>query len=179
MFYLSNSVCFSLHLFKWCFLCVRTLGRDPNKKKFKKSKSEINMASCWRYQTHLRAEPGASAQTCSFTADEAQRNRRTLGLNVPVLLFLIAPRIDFCNNRPGRPFHAPPAIHRSNTNNYTIITSPAAPTERREATASASGSAAQLALNLWHNVFSAPPWWVKTIKCHLQRRFSLIHLMCV
>lgn len=77
------------------------------------------------------------------------------GLNVPVLLFLRAPRIDFCNDRAGRPAHAPPAIHRSNTNNYTIITSPAAP-------ASASGSAAQLALNLWHHVFSALPQRVKT-----------------
>lgn len=67
---------------------------------------------------------------------------------VPVLLFLIAPCIDFCNNQPICPFHAPPAIHRSNTNNYTIITSPAAHTEQCGATVSASGSDAQLALNL-------------------------------
>lgn len=84
-----------------------------------------------------------------------------------MLLFLIAPCIDLCNNRPDHPFHAPQAIHRGNTNNYTIITSPAAPAERRGSAASASGSAAQLALNLWHHVFSALPWWVKTTCCRI------------
>lgn len=84
-----------------------------------------------------------------------------------MLLFLIAPCIDLCNNRPDHPFHAPQAIHRGNTNNYTIITSPAAPAERRGSAASASGSAAQLAPNLWHHVFSALPWWVKTTCCRI------------
>lgn len=74
---------------------------------------------------------------------------------VPAPSFLTAPGIDFCNDQPGQPFHAPPANRRSNTNNYTIITSPAARTERCGATVSASESPAQLALNLWHHVFSA------------------------
>lgn len=102
------------------------------------------------------------------SAIKAQRSCRTVQLNVPVLLFLRAPCIDFCNNRPSRPFHAPAAVHRSNTNNYTIITSPAAPTEWRRPPAPASGSAAQLALNLWHRVFSALPWWVKAKQRLLQ-----------
>lgn len=94
---------------------------------------------------------------------------------VPALLFLTAPCIDFCNDQPGRPFHAPPVIHRGNTNNYTIITSPAARTERCGATVSASGSSAQLALNLWHHVFSALQWRVTTIQCLLQSQLRLSH----
>lgn len=71
----------------------------------------------------------------------------------PVLVFLMlqlnpphpAPRIDFWNDRLGRPLHAPAAIHCGNTNNYTIITSPAAPTEQHRATSSAFICAAQSA----------------------------------
>lgn len=45
----------------------------------------------------------------------------------------------------GTTLHAPAAIHCGNTNNYTIITSPAAPTEQHRATSSAFICAAQLA----------------------------------
>lgn len=79
---------------------------------------------------HHGKRPGPSAGPGSFTPDHPLSCRGAAGLQGWVLLlFLTAPCIDLCTDR-SRPCHAPPAIRPSNTNNYTTITSPAAPAER-------------------------------------------------
>lgn len=119
---------------------------------------KLKLAKCWNLdsgdemkQQAVEEMSGLPAESESFITNRPLQPTGAaglLGLSSPELLFLIALRIDFCNDWPGHPFHAPPAIHCSNTNNYTIITSPAAPAEQRGATAPASGSVVQLAINL-------------------------------
>lgn len=88
------------------------------------------------------------AQSGSLRTNKPLKPRGAAGLRGPSVSEEPLHPIDFCSDRPPASFHAPAAIHRSNTNNYTIITSPAAPAGPCGAAACSSGSAAQLAINL-------------------------------